>query len=63
MVALRLAKLLDGGEPATMMATWARELRSVLGALERGEVTIDGNDDGWVGELAGMSTPVRHSSS
>lgn len=56
-VAIRLADLLDAGEPVIMTGTWARELRSTLVALAPKGAAGDGDDDSW---LVGLSASLRH---
>lgn len=56
-VAIKLADLLDAGEPVLMTGTWARELRSTLVALAPKGGAGDGDDDSW---LADLSATLRH---
>lgn len=55
-LALRLARLIDEGEPVMMTASWARELRATLVVLTKQEAPGDGDDDSWV---AGLSASLR----
>lgn len=60
-LALNLAGLLDAGEPPTMTAAWARELRATLAALRPEGGSGDGDPDAWLDSLtAGSAAEVRH---
>lgn len=56
-LALNLAGLLDVGEPPTMTASWARELRATLVLLEAGE--DDSDPDSWLDDIGG-GAEVQH---
>lgn len=59
-LALNLAAQLDVGEPATMTASWARELRVTLQLLQPEEGADDSDPDAWLDHLDGGPTPVQH---
>ena len=56
-IAMRLAELLDVGQPVVMTASWTKELRqTILAMAPKG--TPDGDDaDSW---LDGLSAEVRN---
>lgn len=58
-LALNLAALLDAGEPATMTASWARELRATLVMLRPEAGDGDGDPDAWLDSLGG-GAEVQH---
>lgn len=57
-LALNLAALLDAGEPPTMTASWARELRATLVLLQP-EASGDSDPDSWLDNLGGGAA-IQH---